>query len=139
MKTAMVLAAAVAMTGCATGGLFSKLQSTDDALAARYGIPVSVVGQVRSTLGIPDARTLPDSSRVLPVGWSYVFDLRDDKGVVVDQSRFHWDTTPRLVPSGANAVSVLPTAPGSAPSGTATLENLIQLIQSNPTLLQPAK
>lgn len=130
---------AVALTGCSltTGGTMAAIQNADEALAAKYGVPASVVQGARKVLGIPDARTLPGPDRVLPEGWTWRYDLLGPDGKVVNQADYHWDTTPRLVKAGEGvAASVFTSTPTS---DTATLEGLLKLIQSNPALLAPAK
>ena len=128
-------------SGCASspGGAFGTLQSTDDALAARYGVPVAAVAKVRSVLGIPDSRTLPDASRILPAGYVWYYDLYDFEGKVVDPASFHWGTFPKVKPASPVSTNVFSVVTQPAVSGTATLENLLQLLQANPSLLQPAK
>lgn len=139
MKNAIMvgfLAAVLALTGCTltTGGVMGKVQSADDALAAKYGVPASVVSGARKVLGIPDVRTLPAADRVLPEGWTWRYDLIGPDGKVVNQADYHWDTTPRLVKAGEGVES---SVFSTATDNTATLEGLLKLLQSNPALLAP--
>ena len=122
------------------GGALGALQSADDALAARYGVPKAIVSQMRTILGIPDARTLPDASRVLPAGWAWRYDLLDASNRVVDVSLYHWDTVPRVHPTSTNTLlDVFGVAPGQPAASALTLEGLLQIIQANPGLLDPAE
>ena len=146
MKTSLSLLASFAvlfLTGCATNThLFGTLQSADETLAAKYGVPASAVGQLRTFLGIPDARTLPAADRVLPQPYVWFYDVLDAEGHIVDVSGYHYGTVPRVRQGGTNGIGSVfgPLAPAQpASTGTATLEGLLQLIQANPALLAPAK
>jgi len=122
------------------GGAMGALQSADDALAARYGIPKAIVSQMRTILGIPDARTLPDASRVLPAGWAWRYDLLDASNRVVDTTLYHWDTVPRVHPTSSNTLlDVFGVAPGQPAASALTLEGILQIIEANPGLLDPAE
>lgn len=134
---ALVAVAAMGLSGCTTGA-FAKLQSADEALAAKYGIPVSVVQGARKALGIPDARTIPDSSRVLPAGWMVYYDVLDATGGVVNVTGYHYSDVPKVRQVTTEATSVFTPAP-SAESQTMSLEALLNVIKANPDLLKPAK
>lgn len=142
MKRTMMMAmmAVGLLCGCANTGLFGRLQAADEALAAKYGVPVPAVSQLRTFLGIPDARTLPAADRVLPQPWTWYYDVLDKDGHVVDTSQFSWGTIPRVRQSGTNgAMNVFgPVAPIPTSQGVATLEGLLQILSDNPALLTPA-
>jgi len=146
MKTRLtimaVLVAALALCGCGVttgagkiggvingqGGILGAVQTADEALAVRYGIPASVVKTVRATLGIPDARTLPKADQVLPAGWTWAYDLLDGEGKVVDPSLLHWGDTPRLRKADSLPASVFSAA---RPAGdSATLETVLSVIRA---------
>lgn len=116
-------------SGCATpiqNGLFARIQKTDDALAQKYGIPLSVVQKARQVVGIPDARTLPTGDRVLPEGWAWKYDLLDAEGNVVDPQAYHWDTVPKVVPKGTSLPSVF-----DVPTTTdIDIESVLQLLSA---------
>lgn len=136
----VALCGTLAASGCASldkakaltaapGGVLGLVQSADEKLAAKYGVPVSVVKTVRSALGIPDVRTLPDSSRVLPAGWQWSYDLLDAEGRVVDASQFHWGETPRLRKAGTLEPSVFVKAPSApAPASVETLDGVLSAL-----------
>ena len=131
-----VLAAVVLAAGCAQmgakGGVMGAIQTADEALAARYGVPKSAVASVRKALGIPDARTLPNSNEVLPKGYVWHYDLLDATGRVVDPNSFHWGTFPVVT-----AVAAMPTNVFSAPVAPIdSLEGILKLLQDNPELLR---
>lgn len=144
MKSIMLVAVVAGLlSGCANmsqpGGSFGMLQTADETLAAKYGVPVAVMGKIRTVLGIPDVRTLPDASRVLPEGWAWKYDLLDASNRVVDVTQFHYDKTPRLIPAGTNVANPIIPASVTSATGTETIERLLKLLQDNPGLLAPAK
>jgi hypothetical protein len=118
------------MVGCSTqNGLLAKVQNADEALATKYGVPVSIVKGVRSTLGIPDARTLPDASRIAPVGWVVYYDLLDREDKIIDQTQFHWSTTPKLKQTSSTGMeSVFNPAPDKV-KAQATLESVLDALK----------
>jgi hypothetical protein len=129
------------------GGTIGAIQSFDDALAAKYGIPVETVAKVRSALGIIDVRTLPGSDRVLPEGYAWTRDVLDDSNRVVNTAGYHW-SAPRVIQAG-NA-STLPIGASDLVSGTnaapATVDELESILRvlapilaGNSALLEPAK
>ena len=131
-----VLAAVVMVSGCAQlaqkGGVMGAIQTADEALAAKYGVPKSAVVSVRKALGIPDARTLPASNEVLPKGFIWKYDLLDSAGHVVDPASFHWGTFPVVVP----ASNVAPTVFSPAVPQVDTLDGILKLLKDNPELLK---
>jgi len=113
-----------ALTGA--GGVLGAVQTADEALAAKYGVPKSVVQTVRTTLGIPDARTQPKADQVLPVGWPWAYDVLDAEGKVVDVSGYHYGDTPRLRKAGSLPVSTFMQPVGTADA--AALESVLTVI-----------
>lgn len=128
------------MTGCANMGIMAKVQEADDALAARYGIPVAVVAKVRTTLGIPDARTIPAPDRVLPQPYVWYYDVLDKNEAIVDTTGFHYGVVPRIKQNDPKAAPVSVVVPAASVADPASmLEDMLKLISANPALLAPAK
>ena len=145
-RIGLIVLAAVALTGCASmkGGTIGAVQTLDDSLAAKYGIPASVVSQARSALGIVDVRTLPDSNQVLPAGYTWTQDILDASNRVVDVSAYHY-SAPRIVQAGQ--VATAPVTIGALGVGTTNslagldqlLATIAPILKANPALLAPAK
>lgn len=144
MKTFAMLGLLILLCGCSTlssskGGAIGAVQTFDDQLAAKYGVPQSVVDTIRKTLGVVDTRTLPDSSRVLPAGYTWKQDWLDAQGNVVDFAKFH-KGLPYVVAAGPVSTAVtaedLPEAEDEA---SAALIGIIKAIQANPELLKAAE
>jgi len=146
-KLSIALLAVCSLAGCAgiNGGLIGSVQSADDKIAAANGISPAVMAQIRQTVGIIDVRKLPSQSRILPAGWTWQQDILDGEGKPVDVSKFHRGP-PYIVPDGTmvdNTVkpSDLIPAPGKPVDPAdplAALTTLIEAIQADPSLLEPA-
>lgn len=151
MKTRIALSIALALlvvcSGCSmlsqSGGTIGAVQTLDDQIAAKYGVPQSVVDTVRKTLGILDTRTFPDSSRVLPAGYSWKRDILDASNKVVSVETLHWGT-PYVITAGP--VSSSGVAPGDlladpvdSSDPTAQLIGIINMLKAYPGLLEPAE
>ena len=144
MKMAMIIGMIAGMlgigTGCTSlrGGFFGAVQTADEILAAKYGIPVGTVRQVRTLLGIPDARTLPGPERVLPEGLELVYDILDGNNVVVDVSLYHRAPEPRIVAAGTVKPSIFDSTPGKS-GKQLDVEAVLKLIQTHANLLKGVK
>ena len=108
------------------------VQTFDEGLAQKYGVPVSVVKGARKALGIPDARIAPPAAnRVLPPEWVYTYDLLDQDGKIVNTSLFHYSTTPRIVPASEKVIGPIAPTTVSAPASQAQLEAVLQAVSGN--------
>lgn len=116
--------------GCANFSAFQKLQETDDALAAKYGVPVSVVGKLRSTLGIPVAKDLPGPDRIVPIGYEVYYDVLNGLGDVVDTTGYHYDTFPQVRVKKVNALppGIFGPSPVAGPSEV-NADGLIEILK----------
>ena len=123
------------------GGAMGALQSADEQLAVKYGIPITAVQTVRKALGIPDVRKAPDANQVLPKGWMWKYDLLDANGVVVNPADYHWGNIPRVAAVANNVgTNVFVAAEASAViNPTDALEAMLKMLQANPSLLESVK
>lgn len=148
IKIAGALLAFGSLAACSSlkGGLIGAVQEADDKLAAANGISPAVMEKIRSTVGIIDVRKLPSQSRILPTGYTWRQDILDGEGKPVDVSKFHRGP-PYIVPDGTQVDNVVlpadlivtPGKPVDPADPMAALTTLIQAIQADPALLEPAE
>lgn len=115
------------LVGCTS--FFGKVQTANEVLAAKYGVPKETVQTIRQALGVPDARTLPGPERVLPEGLMLTYDMLDASNNVVDVSGFHRSEFPRIVPAGTKQPSVFDTSYGKG--SEFDLESFLKLLKSS--------
>jgi hypothetical protein len=135
MKKTAVILAAVLLSGCSSMGLFGKLQTTDNALAVKYGMPMEWVANIRKAAGIPVVADLPSADRIVGEAWVVYYDMLDREEKVVDITGYHWGTTPRvrLRAPAAPLPSVFSSTPApAAPANSAALlESLVRAVAAS--------
>lgn len=118
-------------SGCGT--LFPKLQTVDNALAAKYGVPQSVVDGLRSGLGIPDSLHQPAADQVVVDPYHVRYPWLDGKGVIVDTSQFTRSTIPEVYKTGAGGVSPFDAAAKGPVDPAAALEAAVKAYAATKT------